>query len=144
MKDNAEFRLTCAIAEHLHFRAPSDCYWTHHPFGEARSARTGARLKRMGTRAGAPDFLLIYRSRAYGLELKAVTRNGTGREVRGRQTDTQRLTEELWTAAGGAYRVATGLDEALSVLREWGILPASYHFEPAKRRQLPLELEAAE
>jgi hypothetical protein len=33
--------------------------WTHLPFGEKRSAVTGARLKRMGTKRGWPDFILL-------------------------------------------------------------------------------------
>lgn len=91
----AEFRLTCVVADMLRLRALPGLYWTHLPFGEDRSAKTGARLKRMGTRPGAPDFLLIWIGRPIGLELKALG---------GRQTETQRETERDWMLAGGLYR----------------------------------------
>ena len=129
-----EFRLQVAVVQHLRLCAPAGCYFTALPFGEYRSPRTGARLKAAGVRAGAPDILILYQGRALGLELKA---------AKGRQNDAQRLTERDWIRAGGDYRVATGIDEALAVLRGWGILPENYSFEPARRRQASLQFEAA-
>lgn len=113
MRNEREFRLTCVIADVLRLRGEPGLYWTHLPFGEARSERTGARLKRMGTRAGAPDFLLLWKGRSIGLELK---------EQGGRQTDTQRDTERDWLAAGGLYRCCKGYDETIAFLDMIGVL----------------------
>lgn len=111
--DQAEFRLTCVIADVLRLRGRPGLYWTHLPFGEARSERTGARLKRMGTRAGAPDFLLIWKGRPIGLELKA---------EHGRQTDTQRDTETDWALAGGLYRCTKGYQATIDFLEMIDVL----------------------
>lgn len=113
MRNQPEFRLTCVVADTLRLRGIEGLYWTHLPFGEARSERTGARLKRMGTRAGAPDFLMILRGKAIGLELKTAT---------GRQTETQRETEALWTLSGGLYFVAKGYDAAIQFLEMVGAI----------------------
>lgn len=112
-RDQPEFRLTCVVADLLRLCAKPGLYFTHLPFGEARSERTGARLKRMGTRPGAPDFLLLWKGRAIGLELKT---------EKGRQTETQRQTEKEWKAAGGDYILAHGYEEALEALAEAGVI----------------------
>ena len=113
MRNQPEFRLTCVVADLLRLQGRPGLYFTHLPFGEARSERTGARLKRMGTRPGAPDFLLIWKGRPIGLELKIKG---------GRQTETQRDTEADWTLAGGLYRVCKGYDETVDFLDEIGVL----------------------
>lgn len=133
-RNDAEFRLQCAVVQHLALAAAPGVLYFHPANGEARSKRTAGRLKAMGVVAGIPDMVVIVDGRAHGLELKAMG---------GRQSPAQRLIEQAWTAAGGVYRVATGWDEAQAVLREWGALRASYHHEPARRRQMPLPLEAA-
>ena len=112
-RNQAEFRLTCLIADTLRLRGMPGLYFTHLPFGEARSERTGARLKRMGTRAGAPDFLLIWKGKAIGLELKAEG---------GRQTETQRDTETDWMLAGGLYACTKGYQATIDFLDMLGVL----------------------
>jgi hypothetical protein len=112
-RDHAERRLTIAVADLLRFRAKPNVYFTHLPFGEARSERTGALLKRQGTRAGAPDFLVISEGRALGLELKT---------EKGRQSPSQRETQADWDAAGGKYFVAYGYQMAVDFLEIWGVL----------------------
>lgn len=112
-KDQPEFRLQCAVAGQLRFRAMPGLYWTALPFGEKRTAETGARLKRMGVRPGAPDLLLIWQGRTIGLELKAEG---------GRLTDTQRATQADWTLSGGLYHVAKGFHEAIAFLDMLGVL----------------------
>jgi len=77
------------------------------PNGEARSPKTGARLKRQGVRAGEPDYVLLWKGRAIGLELKAEG---------GRQSPEQRQVEQEWQAAGGLYRCVKGYDEAIQFL----------------------------
>jgi hypothetical protein len=121
--DNAEFRLQVAIADHLRARAYPDVYWTAIPNGEKRTAITGARLKRMGVRAGNPDFLLIRGGRAFGLELKALRIGAKGSPLKGQgQSDNQILAERDWVKAGGSYAVATGAQHALNLLESWGLI----------------------
>ena len=122
-RNEREFRLTVVIADVLRFRGMPDMYWSHLPFGEARSERTGARLKRMGTRPGAPDFLLIRNGRCIGLELK---------EKGGRQSDNQRATESAWTLAGGLYRCCKGYDETVAFLEMVGLLRPDRSVIPAE------------
>lgn len=102
-----EYRLQCLIADVLRLQGRDGLYWTAIPNGEYRSPITGARLKRSGVRAGAPDFLLIWNSKAIGLELKT---------ERGRQSPEQRDTERDWTMAGGVYFVARGYRAAIEFL----------------------------
>lgn len=113
MRGQAEFRLTCLISDVLRLRGKDGLHWFHIPNGEARSPKTGARLKRMGVKAGEPDFLLIWEGRAIGLELKA---------AKGRQSPVQRAIAEEWTLAGGLYHVATGYQEAIGFLEMLGVL----------------------
>lgn len=112
-RDQAEFRLTCAVADLLRFRAMPGLYWSHLPMGEARFERTGARLKRMGTRAGAPDFLLLRCGMCIGLELKT---------LKGRQTETQKATQIDWEKAGGMYVLVHSYQEAVAFLERFGLI----------------------
>jgi hypothetical protein len=116
-RDHAERRMTIAIADLLRFRAKPDVWWSHFPAGEARSERTGALLKRMGTRAGSPDFILFRATGStgwpFGLELKT---------EKGRQSDTQKATQALWERAGGKYELVRSYQEAVSFLETWGFL----------------------
>lgn len=112
-RDQPEFRLQCAVAGQLRVRAEAGLYWTALPFGEKRTPDTGARLKRMGVRPGAPDLLLIWNGRTIGLELKAEG---------GRQNENQRDTQTDWTLAGGLYHVAKGFEEAMAFLEMLGCI----------------------
>ena len=75
---------------------------------------TGARLKRMGVRAGAADLLFLRPgSRALFLEIKT---------SRGVQSATQRAFEAQAIAAGAEYMIARSLDAALDILWRRGFL----------------------
>ena len=108
-----EFQLQCAVAAHLERRRRPNVYFTAIPLGEKRSAVTGARIKRMGGKAGAPDMLVLVDGRAFALELKSET---------GRLTMSQVATRDAWRSAGGAYGVAHDIDEALELLTAWGAI----------------------
>jgi hypothetical protein len=55
-----ERKVHIAIADLLRLQAHRKGFWfSHVPAGEHRSQRTGALLKRMGTKRGMADFLLI-------------------------------------------------------------------------------------
>lgn len=83
----------------------------HVPNGGARTARAGARMKRLGTKAGVPDLCLpVARERpgggSYGalwIEMKTHS---------GRLTGPQRRWKEGLTEAGHAHRVCRSWTEA--------------------------------
>lgn len=107
MPSQAEFRLSCVIHDTLRLRGKEGLHFFAVPNGEARSAKTGARLKRMGVRAGEPDYVLLWQGRAIGLELKAEG---------GRQSPEQRQIEQEWLLAGGLYRCVKGYEQAMEFL----------------------------
>lgn len=117
-RQNPEATLQQALVQHLRLRCPPTVYWFAVPNGELRSARTAARLKASGVRAGAPDLVFVIDGHAHGLELKAIF--ATGRK--GQLSQVQKDTRKLWEASGGRYAVAVGLDAALDVLKTWGVL----------------------
>ena len=133
-RNDAEFHLHCAVVQHLRVAGLRDVFWFHPANGEARSPRTGAKLKRMGTRPGVPDLVVIVGGSAHGLELKA---HG------GRQSPSQKLAQKDWEEAGGVYEVADGIDSALRALVRWKALPEGYGFIPSRRLQPSLAFEAA-
>jgi hypothetical protein len=104
--------LTGDAIELIGWRAPH-VWVTHFPSGGKRSRITGAILKKMGTRAGVPDLLLICEGRIFGIELK----NGT----RGRLSDAQIATHSAMRRAGAIIGVAGTLGEVNDLLSEWGI-----------------------
>jgi hypothetical protein len=105
--------------------------WTHLPFGEYRGdperARiTGARLRRMGTKTGWPDFIFFAPmtensegSRpgcVYFLELK---RKG------GKLTERQEALMHELRMKGHRYAVADNFKDAIAILKTWGAVRAS-------------------
>jgi hypothetical protein len=112
-----EFSIHCMVADDLRRFCAPDWRWTHFPAGEARTAATGARLKRMGTQAGWPDFILLDPDgRFYGLELKR----------RGNTLSDTQLAFRAWCWSHDVrYAVADSYHEAVAVLKIWGVLPQS-------------------
>lgn len=106
-RDQPEFRLQCAVADLLRLTAMPGVYWSALPFGEKRTLETGIRLKRMGVRAGAGDFLILLNGHAFMLELKV---------GKGRQNENQRATETDWTVAKGTYVVCRSFEAARGFL----------------------------
>jgi hypothetical protein len=87
----------------------------HYPAGEHRDPITGARLKRMGTKRGVADILLVGppAGRFHALELKA----------RGRKPTPEQLAFlEAVAAAGGHSAWVDTLKDALEVLWQWGAI----------------------
>jgi hypothetical protein len=114
-RQQPEYKLQCAVVQHLKLRQKPGVYWAAIPNGEVRSARSGARLKAMGVRAGAPDLFVIAGGRANAIEFK----HGNGR-----LSPAQKQAAIEWEAAGGAFHVASNIDEALGVLAGIGAIPA--------------------
>ena len=131
-RGSPEFNLHVLVANVLNRWAMPGWRWTHLPFGEyrgdpERAKITGARLKRMGTKKGWPDFILLAPRRqpepggvflpgAHFLELK---RKG------GQLTDEQFALMEWMTTQGYEYKVCDNFTDAMFVLKNWGAIRAS-------------------
>jgi hypothetical protein len=73
----------------------------------------GAVDKKLGARAGAPDYVIVWEGKAYFLEAKS---------AKGRQSESQATMEEDILRAGGKYSIFKSLEEAEYILTVWGIL----------------------
>lgn len=114
MRSAPEYRLQKAVVQHLTLRPTPNMYFCAIPNGGGRSsARTGAFLKAMGLRAGAPDIVLVVEGHAHGLELKA---------AKGRLSPAQKQAASEWEGAGGSFHVASSIDEALGILTDIGAI----------------------
>lgn len=95
-----------------HFSNPG---WlsNHIPLGELRDKRVAAKLKRMGTKPGWGDFVLIGPDgQHYYLELK--------RGRLGRLTPEQQAFQAAMAERGVPYAIARSYAQAINILRGWG------------------------
>lgn len=108
-----------AVVQHLRIRSAPGVVWFAVPnegtVGGEHARRIGGIMKAMGKRPGVPDlmFVLPPAGRVHGLELKA---------PRGRLSPDQKKTQAALTDAGATIATAYGLDDALAVLTDWGVL----------------------
>jgi hypothetical protein len=102
-----------AVIDHLRWRGMPGAFAFHVPNGGWRSAIEAAIFKSLGVVAGVPDIIIIYGGRCYALELKAEG---------GRVTPKQLEAIAAMEAAGAYCCIAEGLDRALAVLEQWGLL----------------------
>jgi hypothetical protein len=102
-----------ALVGHLAVRARPDIAWWHTPNGGSRHRAEAARMSGLGVKAGVPDFLFVAGGRGYALELK---RPG------GKLSPAQRDMHDKLRAAGAEVATAYGLDEALAILKDWGLI----------------------
>ena len=111
-----EFRVHVLIADTLGRWCAPGWWWGHYPAGENRDPITGARLKRMGTKPGVSDFLLIAppAARLHALELKR-----EGEKPNPNQIAFLAAVE----AAGGRSAWVDNYMSAIEVLCSWGALP---------------------
>jgi hypothetical protein len=114
-----EQQLQRSVLAHLGRRGMPGLWYCHIPNGGYRNAIEAAIFKSLGVVAGAPDLLLIYGGRTYGLELKA---------AKGKLSPTQIVTHERMKAAGAIVATATGIDEALGWLTLWGLIKREPEF----------------
>jgi hypothetical protein len=102
-----------AVFDHLRTRAARGVFAFHVPNGGYRKPIEAGIMKGLGVKAGVPDVVAIHKGRCYGLELKAEG---------GRVTSKQLAAIAAMEAAGAHCCIAEGLDRALAVLEQWGIL----------------------
>ena len=89
--------------------------FTHLPMGEHRDKRVAAKLHRMGTTGGWPDFLFCGpRQAVFWLELK--------RPRRGRLSDAQIEMRAHLVACGFGYLVTDDIKDAVETLKSLGIV----------------------
>ena len=112
MDDLGEDAIQTALFQQIAVRGAHQAVFFHIP-GNPRSARDGARLKRLGAKAGMPDIGIIHRGRIMFLEVK---------RFGGRQSPEQIATMHEIMAAGGIYVCAYGLDHCIAVLESWHVL----------------------
>ena len=112
-RNDREFRLACVVSDYLAKVVPA-LPITHVPLGEKRTPVTGERVKRMGARAGFPDYLgaMPPHGRLLALELKTDA---------GRLRPNQKAVREALEAAGAAYAVIRSLDDLRAVLELHGV-----------------------
>jgi hypothetical protein len=116
MRKHLEDALQIQCATWLRRQYPKLLWW-HCPNGGGRSAREGARLKRMGVLAGVADFTIIHPGRSDTdnplisfLELKI----GKGTQSES-QIEFQIAVERL----GCSYKVCRSFEEFVKTVREW-------------------------
>lgn len=100
-----------------------DICWFAVPNGEARSPKTGQRLKQQGVRAGAPDLCFIIDGHFVGLELKTETGKLSAKQIQF-QEDLER--------AGGSYRLGYGLELAVAALIDIRAFRPNIHINTSK------------
>jgi hypothetical protein len=114
-RDNPEERLQAAIVQHLNLLAPDNVIWFHPANGGMRSKRTAARMKALGVVPGVPDLAFVLADgRSAFLELKSPV---------GRLSPAQKAFGEKCARMEVEYAVSSDLDQCLSILKAWGVLP---------------------
>lgn len=114
MRSASETLVHEAVVTLLRFTAHPATIWYHAANGEARSPRTGAKLKRMGVRRGVADICLVLPDgRAGFLEIKTDS---------GRLSPDQKAFRDDCERSGARYAVVRSVDEAEQILRSWGAL----------------------
>lgn len=124
MRNNEEEKLQVALVQHLMLLAPKNVIWFAIPNGIPASKRTGARFKAQGVRAGVYDMMfLLPGGKAAALELKSAT---------GRPSPAQKAFGEACEAIGIDNAVASNIDQAISILQAWNVLPANLYSQAGK------------
>lgn len=108
-----ERALHLSIAQLFARAAPKHVMWWHTPNGEKRDLVTAAMLKRMGTVAGVPDFLLYDTQTGY---LHCVEVKTVGGHLSDAQAGWKTRFDRSPT---GRYAVARSLDDAILILQDW-------------------------
>jgi hypothetical protein len=89
--------------------------------GSLKSAREGARFKKMGVLAGTPDLFVMQPGQLIGLF--AVIYHGLFIELKagkaGKQSEAQKDFEQKAIAAGYAYHVVRSLDEFMDIVNNY-------------------------
>jgi hypothetical protein len=102
-----------AVLAHIAARGVPGVFAMHYPAGGYRRPVEARILQSLGARAGVPDLLLVQHGKLFCLELKAPG---------GRASPAQLKTIAQLEYCGAKCAIAVGIDAALRVLTEWGLL----------------------
>lgn len=111
------------VAQYLALALPDDAI-AHHSMNEGkRGWHTQRKLKRFGVVKGWPDVEIVFRGRAYFIELKAPgTLQGNRMVGRGYCSKEQRDCQQRLRGAGAQVITAWSLEEVQDALIGWGIV----------------------
>ncbi len=112
LRSVTEDQLHAGVKAFLDAALPSDAFAAHYPAGGKRPKSTAGKMKSMGQVAGMPDWLIVYRGRLFGIELK--TRSG-------RLSPEQIATHDALRRAGACVWLARSVDDVQQALQAWGI-----------------------
>jgi hypothetical protein len=112
-RQRPEAAIQRAVFQHLRARGAPNVFAFHPANGGYRKPAEAAIMKGLGVVAGVPDVIAIHNGRCFALELKAEG---------GRTTDKQLATIAALRGAGAITAIAEGLDPALAVLENSGLL----------------------
>jgi hypothetical protein len=109
-----EISLHLDVAKVLREHALPEWQWTHIASGELRDIRTAVKLKRMGTKPGWPDFVLVPPTgQLHCLELKR----------KGETLSEPQEAFQVWCIRNNVpHSMADDFDQALKILDHWGCL----------------------
>jgi hypothetical protein len=116
-KQDREGPIHKAILQLLDLTLPPDAIYHHSPneldMAGEEAARQIAKARNLGTKPGWPDIEIIWRGRAFFLEVKA---------DKGRQSEAQAAIQVELGLAGAPYEVVRSVTEAELVLIRWGLV----------------------
>jgi len=108
-----ESQLQVAVAAFLEVALPRSVRAIHVPNGGKRDAKTGARLKREGVKAGVADFVIFMRGGVCAMiELKT---------EKGRLSKAQKDWQDWAGEFGLPYAVCRSVEEVADILRAWNV-----------------------
>lgn len=113
-RDETEEAIHKAVVQLLMLCAHPRLVFFHCPNGEARSEKTGGKLKAMGVLAGVADInFVLPDGKAAFIELKT---------SKGRQSVEQKEFQRRVEAAGALYEICRSSDDVRRALGRWGAL----------------------
>lgn len=119
----SELQIHCMVIDDLRRWATPGWLYVHYPSGELRTAVTAAKLQRMGVFAGITDLMLFPprdagEPRCHFLELKRP----------GGKLNLAQYGFKLWCEKHGyPHAVAHSYRDAVSILKNWGVLQSGVH-----------------
>lgn len=112
-RSRPEARLQKAIIQHVKLAAEPNVLCISIPNERQCSEQQLIELTLMGMRAGASDLLFVKEGQSYFLEIKSAT---------GRLEPEQITFMEEATLAGAHCAMVNNIDDALAILRRWGLI----------------------
>jgi hypothetical protein len=105
----SEHEIHKAVVKYLDTCGRKDILWFHPENARKCTPRQGAMRKRIGVKAGVPDFVLIIDGDPWFLELKS---------AKGKLSPEQKLFRDRAVAANCRHLTAYSLDEAILLLED--------------------------